>query len=99
MSEVIPSRLKLRVITPLRLLVDEEVQEVALPSLEGLIGILPGHRPLLVALGEGVLSYTLAGQEKEYQVIGGYAKIDFDFVLVFTRLNEEDEQESDEGWE
>jgi F0F1-type ATP synthase epsilon subunit len=29
------------------------VQEVSLPSLEGYLGILPGHRPLVLALGEG----------------------------------------------
>ena len=97
MSEGKPSRLKLRVLTPRQLLVDEEVLEIELPSLEGQIGILPGHRPVLVALGEGTLTYSLAGKAKEYPVIGGYAQIDFDSVRIFTRINEEEKQESDEG--
>ena len=97
MNEGVPSSLKLKVITPQKLLVDEEVQEVALPSLEGLLGILPGHRPLLVALGEGDLSYRLADKVQKFGIEGGYAEIQTDGVQVFTRLKDKDKQESNEG--
>jgi len=87
-------RLHLRVITPGRLLADIEVDEVALPGLEGELGILPGHRPLITALGRGRLLYRLAGTEQQFEVKGGCAEIGPESVLVFTALSEDEEQRS-----
>jgi F0F1-type ATP synthase epsilon subunit len=47
------SALRLKIITPKRLLADVEAESVSIPSLEGEIGILPGHRPLVVGIGKG----------------------------------------------
>ncbi len=93
MRESLPSFLRLRVITEARLLVDEEVDSVMLPSLEGYLGILPGHRPLLVALGEGFLTFQVQKKEKKYHVEGGYAEITADKVLVYTKLIEDGDSE------
>ena len=41
-------KLKFEVATPERLLIDEEVDEVILPSVMGYMGVRPGHAPLLV---------------------------------------------------
>jgi ATP synthase F1 epsilon subunit len=86
MSETSPSSLRLRVITPHRLLAEEEVQDVTLPSLEGYLGIFPGHRPLMLALGRGELSFRTSGREERISVEGGYAEVGPDQVLVFTEL-------------
>ena len=94
MSEGISVSLKLRVITPDQLLVDEEVQEVGLPGLDGCLGILPGHSPLLVTLGEGDLTYRISEKEQTFGVSGGYAEVHADRIQVFTRLKD-NEQESD----
>ncbi len=96
MSEGMSHSLKLMVITPDLLLVDEEVQEVGLPGLDGCLGIFPGHSPLLVTLGEGNITYRKSNTELTHGVSGGYAEVHADRVLVFTRLKEK-EQESDEG--
>ena len=98
MSERIPTSIKLSVITPNQLLVDEEVHEVGLPGLDGNLGILPGHLPLLVTLGNGDITYRISGREKTFHVSGGYAEIRADCVQVFTRL-ENNGQEADEGRE
>lgn len=95
MNDGIPTSLKLRVITPKQLLVDEDVLEVSLPGLEGLLGILPGHRPLLVTLGDGDLSYKLGNKEEKFGIVGGYAEIQTGSVQVFTRLKEDEELEAD----
>ncbi len=91
MSQILPSSLTLKVLTPKALLVEAEADEVSLPSLEGLIGILPGHRPLLVALGKGRISYRSAGEEEQFSIDGGYAEILPDRVTVFTEMSEDEQ--------
>jgi F-type H+-transporting ATPase subunit epsilon len=97
MSENLPGSLHLRVITPARLLVDAEVEAVTLPSLEGYLGILPGHRPLFTALGKGNLAYRLDKQEEKIPVRGGYAEVQPGSVLVFTELSQDEESSSGLG--
>ena len=84
----IPKSLRLRVITPTELLVDEEVQEVSLPSLDGELGILPGHLPVVIALGTGPLQYKQGSRDESAEVNGGYAEIQPDSVLVFSGASE-----------
>jgi F-type H+-transporting ATPase subunit epsilon len=97
MSQNLPSSLQLKVITPHELLVEAEVKEVTLPSLEGYLGILPGHRSLLTVLGEGIITYRKERQEEQFSVQGGYAEILPDRVLVFTELRREETAEPGEG--
>jgi F-type H+-transporting ATPase subunit epsilon len=84
MSQNIPGSLHLKVITPRRLLCDAEAEAVFLPSLEGQIGILPGHKPMMVALGQGILTCKLRAETESHAIRGGYAEITPDRVLVFT---------------
>jgi F-type H+-transporting ATPase subunit epsilon len=91
MSRDLPSTFQLKVITPGRLLVEAEVEEASLPSLDGLIGVLPGHRPLMIALGEGKLTYRQGAEGESFDVKGGQAEILPDRVLVFTELNQEND--------
>jgi F-type H+-transporting ATPase subunit epsilon len=97
MSQVLPSSLLLKVITPQELLVETEVQEVALPGLDGYLGILPGHRPLVTALGKGTLTYRKDRQEESFSVRGGYAEILPERVLVFTEVNQDETEQPTEG--
>jgi F-type H+-transporting ATPase subunit epsilon len=80
----------LRVITPQSLVVEAEVEEVTLPSLEGYLGILPGHRPLYAALGSGQITFQAAGRGNSLSVRGGYAEIGPERVTVFTELGEDE---------
>jgi F-type H+-transporting ATPase subunit epsilon len=97
MSQELPKSIKLTVITPTKLLVDEEVREVSLPSLEGYLGIFPGHRPLFAALGQGVLTFKGAYREGEVPVRRGYAEVLSDRVLVFVEEGEDETARSSEG--
>ena len=97
MSKDLPASLKLKVITPRELLVDEEVREVCLPSLEGYLGIFPGHRPLFVALGQGQLTYKRSNEQGDLKVQGGYAEVLPDRVLVFTEKGKDEKNPSPEG--
>ncbi|MFC2165342.1 FoF1 ATP synthase subunit delta/epsilon [Acidobacteriota bacterium] len=97
MSNGLPSELKLKVITSQQLLVDENVAEVSLPGLDGCLGILPGHRELLVALGIGEIVYTKGQGEKTFGVQGGYAKINPGSVSVYTELSDNATHLTDKG--
>ncbi|MBC8358532.1 MAG: hypothetical protein WBC02_02565 [Candidatus Aminicenantaceae bacterium] len=97
MTQDLPLSLQLKVITPRKLLVDEEVGEVSLPSLEGYLGVLPGHRPLFLALGKGRITYRMAQKEEALSVQGGYAEILPEKVVVFTEQVEDEKEQPTEG--
>lgn len=89
MSQGLPDSFRLKVITPRRLLADADVQEASIPALDGLIGVRPGHRPLMTALGRGTLTYRQGKDEESFEVEGGYAEILPDEVLIFTQSRDE----------
>jgi len=91
MSQDLPSALRLRVITPRSLLADLDVDEVTIPSLEGYLGVLPGHRPLFAALGPGLVSYRTGDRGESCPVRGGYAEVGPELVVVFVELSEDAE--------
>jgi len=75
--------LQLQLVSPERMLVDEAVTEVQIPALEGYIGAMPGHAPLLSALKPGgVLSFLANGQKKVLAVYGGFVEVMPDRVRV-----------------
>ncbi len=85
--------IRLMVITPRRLLADAEADSISLPTLEGEIGILPGHRPLYASIGRGVLSYRANGDEERFAVKGGFAEVRPDEVVVVTEMSEDERAE------
>ena len=91
MSDGLPATLHLKVVTPRRLLVEADVEAVFLPTLEGQIGILPGHRPLFVAIGKGTLIFLAGGDEESFRIKGGYAQVQPERVVVMTEVGEDDE--------
>ena len=60
----IPKHLRLEFVTPERAIAHEDVDEVELPGLEGYLGVLPGHAPLLAALKTGEMWYRRGGEKK-----------------------------------
>ena len=91
MSGPDPATLHLKVITPTRLLAEADAEEVFLPSLEGEIGVLPGHRPLFVGIGTGRVRFRSGGEEESFTVRGGYAQVQPEKVLIMTDVGEDDE--------
>jgi F-type H+-transporting ATPase subunit epsilon len=66
---------ELEVATPERLLLRERVSEVQIPALNGMIGILPDHAPLLSELGTGALTYTGGEGRQVIFISGGWMQI------------------------
>lgn len=67
--------LRLRVVTPERLLLDEEVSEVTAPGTAGEFGVLPNHITFLSSLQPGRLTYKQGGQTHTLVVGGGFAEV------------------------
>jgi F-type H+-transporting ATPase subunit epsilon len=79
----VDGRLTLTVVTPERALVaGAACDEVTLPGLEGEMGILPAHTPLITLLGIGVVTYRDGGKKTSVAVRGGFAEIANDSVRV-----------------
>jgi F-type H+-transporting ATPase subunit epsilon len=84
----IPTSIDLQIVTPDRMLVHEQVDEVEIPGVNGYFGVLPGHTPLLAALSVGELWYR-KGQEKTYLAIAlGFAEVLPDRVSILAQLAE-----------
>jgi F-type H+-transporting ATPase subunit epsilon len=84
----VSGRLRLKVVTPVRVVVDTEVDEATLPGVVGALGILPGHAPLLTALGIGELSYRIATRDHYLAVQRGFAEVAADIVTVLADVAE-----------
>jgi F-type H+-transporting ATPase subunit epsilon len=78
----VAERLTLELATPSRLVVSTEVDEVVVPGSQGYFGVLPGHAPLLATLGIGELTYRIEREEYHVAVIGGFAEVRNDKVII-----------------
>ena len=84
----LPTTIELQIVTPDRMLVHEQVDEVEIPGVNGYFGVLPGHTPLLAALAVGELWYR-KGQEKTYlAIVHGFAEVLPDRVTILAQLAE-----------
>jgi F-type H+-transporting ATPase subunit epsilon len=88
----LPTSIELQIVTPERLVVREQVDEVQIPGSEGYFGVLPGHTPLLASLAIGELWYR-KGQDKTFLAIaGGFAEVLPDRVTLLATLAERAEE-------
>jgi F-type H+-transporting ATPase subunit epsilon len=88
MAEASLDKIKLEIVTPERIVVAEDVDEVVLPGIEGEFGVLPGHIPFLTALKVGVLTYKKEGVEENLAVSWGYVEVAHDSVKVLAETAE-----------
>lgn len=85
---MLPEKIQLEVVTPQRLVLNEDVDSLELPGLDGYIGVLPGHAPLLTELGIGVLTYQTNGTPHLLTVMEGYSEVLPDRVIVLAEVSE-----------
>ena len=89
---MLPEFLQLEVVTPERQLIAESVNDVQLPGLNGYLGILPGHAPLITELGLGELSYRKGKDTFYAAVVHGFAEVLPDRVIVLAERAERAEE-------
>ena len=64
--------MRVNLVSPERELFSGEATEVYARSLDGEIGILPGHQPALLALADAPVRVKTAGGMQEFNVRGGF---------------------------
>ena len=74
--------IQLEIVTPERLVYDDEVDSVNVPGVEGELGILPHHAPLVSTLGYGELRIRKGGSEESFAIVGGFVQVRPDKVVV-----------------
>ena len=74
--------LLLEIVTPERQVFSDEVDSVVCPGVEGELGILPHHAPLLTTLGFGELRIRRGGEEEFFAIAGGFLQVRPDRVVV-----------------
>jgi F-type H+-transporting ATPase subunit epsilon len=68
--------MRLKIVTPTRILVDAEVGEITAPGTAGEFGVLPEHVTFLGHLDLGVMTYTDdKGEARSVVLHGGYAEV------------------------
>ncbi len=94
-------KIALDIVTAERLVVSEQVDYVSAPGVDGVVGILPRHAPLLTALSFGELHYQKGGQEFSYAIGGGFMEVRPDHVTVLAdsaeNAEEIDEQRAEQA--
>jgi len=93
--------LRLRLVTPERFILDEEVDEVTAPGTVGEFGVLPNHTTFLSSLQPGRLSYKQGGQNQSLAVSDGFAEVVDNLMTVLCTdaayANEIDAEQSQEA--
>lgn len=72
----------LEVITPERTVFSDEVEMVVVPAVQGNLGVLPNHTPLMTMLQPGVVRIRKEGEEIRMAVTGGFFDARPDKVTV-----------------
>ncbi|MFP3939054.1 MAG: ATP synthase F1 subunit epsilon [Thermoanaerobaculia bacterium] len=87
-DEPTPGRLHLVVVAHDRRLLDAECDEVQVPGSEGMIGVLPGHTPLIATLRVGEVMYRQGKIERYVALSEGFVEVAGDVVTVLTESAE-----------
>ena len=81
-------QLQLKIITPERVVLDEAVDSVSLPTTEGEITILPDHIALISTLASGDIVARVNGEDVPMAVSGGFIEVSNDQVKILADFAE-----------
>jgi F-type H+-transporting ATPase subunit epsilon len=73
---------KFELVSPERVLVSEDAEQVVVPGWQGDFAVLPGHAPVISALRPGVLDVRLPGSTRRIFVKSGFAEVEPDRLTV-----------------
>ena len=68
-------QLKLKIVTPERLILEEQVEQVTIPTTEGELTILPNHISMIAQLGHGDIVAQTSEENIPIAVSGGFVEV------------------------
>lgn len=83
---------KVKVILPSGIKIDEECDSITIPGVDGDFAVLEGHTPFITKIRPGVLIIDNHKKETEYAIHDGFVTVEDDSVtIVSERLESSDE--------
>lgn len=94
--------IKLKIVTPDRILIDQEATEVVVPTKDGQITILPNHSNLISEITHGDIIIRNGKEEKITLIYGGFIEVAKDSNIIVLadnaeHLHEVNEKEAEEA--
>ena len=83
---------KLDIVSAERMVYSEDVDVIIAPGVEGQLGILPNHAPLMTMLEPGELRIRKGGDELSLAISGGFLEVRPDRVIVLADAAERVEE-------
>ncbi len=80
--------LHFELVSPEKLLFSGEVEQVDVPGAEGDFGVLANHAPMVATLRPGILTVHGADGERKIVVLGGFAEVSAQGLIVLADLAE-----------
>ena len=84
--------IQLDIVTPERKIFSDEVDVVVIPGIEGEMGVLPQHAPLVTTLAPGELRYTKGNKDEELAIGQGFVEVTATKVSVLTDMAMSDDE-------
>ena len=84
--------MRLEIVTAERVVYSEDVSVLVAPGIDGELGILPSHAPLLTMLKPGEIRVTRDGEESYIAVGGGFLEVLGDKVTILADTAEHAEE-------
>jgi len=75
-------KLVLEIITPTKVILNEEVDEVTVPTVNGEISILPNHVDLLTKIKPGELIIHRSNKDELFAITGGFLEVSKNHINI-----------------
>ena len=83
---------RLEIVTAERVVFSEDVDAVIAPGIEGQLGVLPHHAPLMTTLTPGELLVRKGGEEFALAITGGFVEVRPDRIIILADAAERVEE-------
>lgn len=84
--------IKLEVVTPERIVFNDEAESIVVPGSEGYLGIMANHAPIITSLKIGVVQIIKGNQETKLALSGGFLEVNNNKATILADTAERDEE-------
>ncbi len=78
--------LKLKIVTPEKIVYDGDIVSVRVPGVLGQFEVLENHAPIISALEKGIVEYVTTGGSNRISVSGGFVEVQKNVVSLCVEL-------------